>query len=303
MADTPEGWDTQLGNLSDQTNPTILRRLAIIKDMYSKIGLGELFDTLILEEVVRDPNQTSREVLKSNKIQDSEVYKQRFKSNDARIASGLKPLDPLEYVQLEETYKQYMQQAGLPKGFYDNPDDFQDWIGKGVSTAEVQGRVQMAADAYQTLEANDPGQLQALRDMYGVGRDGVMAYFLDPDKATSLLEKTNQLNASKIAGAGNNFGVSTAKAQAESLAAKGITEQEARERYRGISAEADQVAKLGGIYGDSVSSEDQVTEAFGLSGANEVTKRKKKLASQERAAFSGSSGIAQGSLSQKKQAI
>ncbi len=303
MADTPEGWDTRVGNLSDQTNPTILRRLAIIKDMYSKIGLGELFDTLILEEVVRDPNQTSREVLKSNKIQDSEVYKQRFKSNDARIASGLKPLDPLEYVQLEETYKQYMQQAGLPKGFYDNPDDFQDWIGKGVSTAEVQGRVQMAADAYQTLEANDPGQLQALRDMYGVGRDGVMAYFLDPDKATSLLEKTNQLNASKIAGAGNNFGVSTAKAQAESLAAKGITEQEARERYRGISAEADQVAKLGGIYGDSVSSEDQVTEAFGLSGANEVTKRKKKLASQERAAFSGSSGIAQGSLSQKKQAI
>jgi len=303
MADTPEGWDTQLGNLSDQTNPTILRRLAIIKDMYSKIGLGELFDTLILEEVVRDPNQTSREVLKSNKIQDSEVYKKRFKANDARIASGLKPLDPVEYVQLEETYKQYMQQAGLPKGFYDNPDDFQDWIGKGVAATEVQGRVQMAADAYQTLEANDPGQLQALRDMYGVGRDGVMAYFLDPDKATSLLEKTNQLNASKIAGAGNNFGVNTAKAQAESLAAKGVTEQEARERYRGISAEADQVAKLGGIYGDSVSSEDQVTEAFGLSGANEVTKRKKKLASKERAAFSGTSGIAQGSLAQKKQAI
>jgi hypothetical protein len=303
MADTPEGWDTQLGNLSDQTNPTILRRLAIIKDMYSKIGLGELFDTLILEEVVRDPNQTSREVLKSNKIQDSEVYKKRFKANDARVASGLKPLDPVEYVQLEETYKQYMQQAGLPKGFYDNPDDFQDWIGKGVAATEVQGRVQMAADAYQTLEANDPGQLQALRDMYGIGRDGVMAYFLDPDKATPLLEKQNQLAASKIAGAGNNFGVSTAKAQAESLAAKGVTEQEARERYRGISAEADQVAKLGGIYGDGVSSEDQVTEAFGLSGANEVTKRKKKLASQERAAFSGSSGIAQGSLSQKKQAI
>lgn len=303
MADTPEGWDTQVGNLSDQTNPTILHRLAIIKDMYSKIGLGELFDTLIKEEVVRDPNQTSREVLKSNKIQDSEVYKKRFKANDARIASGLKPLDPIEYVQLEETYKQYMKQAGLPKGFYDNPDYFQDWIGKGVAATEVQGRVQMAADAYQTLEANDPGQLQALRDMYGIGRDGVMAYFLDPDKATPLLEKQNQLAASRIAGAGNNFGVSTAKAQAESLAAKGVTEQEARERYRGISAEADQVAKLGGIYGDGVSSEDQVTEAFGLSGANEVTKRKKKLASQERAAFNGSSGIAQGSLSQKKQAI
>ena len=283
MADTPEGWDTQLGNLSDQTNPTILRRLAIIKDMYSKIGLGELFDTLILEEVVRDPNQTSREVLKSNKIQDSEVYKKRFKANDARLANGMKPLDPVDYVQLEETYKQYMQQAGLPKGFYDNPDDFQDWIGKGVAATEVQGRVQMAADAYQTLEANDPGQLQALRDMYGIGRDGVMAYFLDPDKATPLLEKQNQLAASKIAGAGNNFGVSTAKAQAESLAAKGVTEQEARERYRGISAEADQVSRLGAIYGDSVSSEDQVTEAFGLSGANEVTKRKKKLASQERA--------------------
>lgn len=303
MADLPEGWDSQVGNLSDQSNPSTLRRLAIIKDMYKKIGLGELFDTLILDEIVRDPNQTSREILRSNKIQESEVYKQRFKSNDTRVANGLKPLDPLEYVQLEETYKQYMGQAGLPKGFYDDPSDFQDWIGKGVSAAEVQGRVQTAAEAYQVLEANDPGQLKALSDMYGVGRDGIMAYFLDPDRAVSVLERQKQLGAAKIAGAGNNFGISTNKDQAETLSAKGVTEQEARERFRGVAADSEQVAKYGAIYGDSISENEQVTEAFGLDGADKISRRKKKLASQERAQFSGTSGIAQGSLSQKRQAI
>lgn len=298
-----DDWDAQSGNLSDKTNPSTLLRLDIIKKMYEKIGLGEIFGTIILEQIIQDPTRTSREILSSRVVQDSAPFKARFKANATREANGLKPLDPLEYVQLEETYGQYMKQAGLPGGFYDSADDFQDWIGKGVSASEVQGRVQMAADAYQTLQANDPGQLKALSDMYGIGRDGVMAYFLDPDKATSLLEKKNQLDAAKIAGAGNNFGVTTDKVQAETLAAKGVTEQEARERYRGISAEADQVTKLGGIYGDNLTQQDQVTEAFGLSGANEVTKRKKKLASQERAAWSGSSGIVQGSLSQKKQAI
>ena len=296
-------WDTANGDLSDKNNPTTILRLQAIKKIYQDIGLGDIFDTIILDQVVQDPTRTSREILSSKVVQESESFKKRFAANATREASGLKPLDPLEYVQLEETYKQYMGQAGLPKGFYDSTDDFQDWIGKGVSASEVQGRVQLASEAYTTLAENDPGQLKALSDMFGVGRDGVMAYFLDPDRATTLLEKQQQLGASKIAGAGNNFGVSTSKDQAMSLAAKGISEPEARERYRGISADSDAVGKLGSIYGDAISEGEQVTEAFGLSGAGDIAKRKKKLASKERAAFSGTSGIAQGSLAQKKQAI
>lgn len=298
-----DDWDSQVGNLSDNVNPSTINRLNMIRDMYDRIGLKDIFDTIILEQMVRDPNQTSREILNLGVVQNSEVYKTRFKANETRIANGLKPLPPIEFVQLEETYKQYMQQAGLPAGFYDKSEDFQDWIGKGVAATEVQSRVQMAADAYNTLAANDPGQLQALRDMYGVERDGVMAYFLDPDRAVPLLEKQKQLAASKIAGAANNFGVTASKDQAETLAAKGVSEPEARERFRGVAGDAQQLDKYGDLYGDKISSEEQVNEAFGLQGADEVARRKKKLASQERAAFSGSSGIAQGSLSQKKSGL
>lgn len=296
-------WDEQVGALSDQTNPSTINRLDMIRQIYRDIGLGDIFETIILEQMVRDPSQSSREILNLGVVQNSEAYKARFKANEARVANGGKALSPLEYVQLEKTYEQYMRQAGLPKGFYDSPDDFQDWIGKDVAASEVQGRVAMAADAYNTLQQNDPGQLQALSDMFGVGRDGVMAYFLDPDKAVSLLDKQQQLGAAKVAGAGNNFGVTTSKDQAMSLAAKGISEPEARERYRSVAADSESVSKLGSIYGDAISEGEQVTEAFGLDGADKIARRKKKLASQERAAFSGTSGIAQGSLSQKKQAI
>jgi hypothetical protein len=57
------------------------------------------------------------------------------------------------------------------------------------------------------------------------------------------------------------------------------------------------------LYNSDITQDDLVKEQFGMAGGTDVTAKKKKLASQERAAFSGSSGIAQGSLSQKKQAI
>lgn len=284
---------------ADQTNPSVVLRLQEIRAVYDKIGLGGLWDTVLLPAIVRDPTLTSRELLQSGEVTGSEVYKQRFRANAGRVSKGLRALNPLDYVQLEETYKQTMAQAGLPKGFYDNPDDFNNWIENDVAPTEVQGRVAVAAKAYEALATNDPSQLQALRDMYGIERDGVMAYFLDGERALGLLER--QQNAAIVKGAGANFGVDVSKDRAELLSGKGIGEPEARERFRTIAGETGNAARLGSLYGDDITQSDLVDEAFGVGNAEGVSSRKKKLASQERAQFSGSSGIGQGSLSQKKK--
>ena len=295
-------WDDRTGDFSDQTNPSTILRLNLIRDMYTKIGLGDIFNTIILSQIVQDPSRTSREILSSGIVQNSETFKARFKANDERIARGEKPLAPLEYVKLEETFKQYMGQAGLPKGFYDSTDDFQDWIGKGVSAAEVQGRVQVAADAYDAAKANDPGTLQALAEQ-GIDRDHVMAFFLDPDKGGSVVDKAMQLKSAKVQGSGYNFGVNVSKGTADTLAGQGISQQDAQQNFGQVAAQKDSAERLSGVYGDGVSEQDLITESFGMSGAADVSRRKKKLASQERATFGGTSGIGQGSLSQKKQAI
>jgi site-specific DNA-cytosine methylase len=127
-----------------------------------------------------------------------------------------------------------------------------------------------------------------------------MAYFLDPDKAIPMATKQSQLQAAKIQGTGYNFGVNSTAAQANQLASQGVSVPEARERFRTVAAEKDDLQRLGDLYGEGFKDSDQVADAFGMDGAEGFQKKKKKLASQERGKFSGTSGIKQGSLDQKK---
>src|SRR5213075_88659 len=52
-------------------------------------------------------------------LQDTKEYKARFAGNEARKKAGLPVLSPADYLATEASYKQIMQQAGLPSGFYD----------------------------------------------------------------------------------------------------------------------------------------------------------------------------------------
>jgi hypothetical protein len=284
---------------NDTTDPAFVARMRIVQKQYARIfGKGtRIFEDTIWPLIVGNPSLTSREIFQYEEVRNSPVFQERFKANNKRGDDN--QLDPLEYIQLEETYKNEMQRAGLPKGFYDDPSDFEDWIGKDVAPNEVTGRVQMAADAYATVAANDPGTLRALAEQ-GVDRDYVMAYFLDPDKATPLVTKQSQLQAAKIQGTGYNFGIEMGADQSSQLANQGISVPEARERFRTVAAEKEDLSRLANLYGEGFTDSEQVADAFGMDGAEGFQKKKAKLASQERGKFSGTSGIKQGSLNQKK---
>src|SRR5680860_1170034 len=90
-------------------------------------------------------------------------YKQRFKANEVRRKAGLPVLSPAEYLGVESSYREIMSSAGLPVGFYDEPDDFANWIGSDVSPTEIKGRVDIAAEAINSV---DPAERAKFNEFY-----------------------------------------------------------------------------------------------------------------------------------------
>lgn len=253
-------------------------------------GLTDLIPAI--ENIWAEGNTDSNIIML--KLRETPDYKVRFKANDARVRAGLPELLPGEYVQMEQSYRDLMGYAGLSKFF--GPDDFTKWIENDVSPMEAQQRLVTAKKAVETI---DPATKQALTDMYGVDSDGIAAYFLSPEKATGVLEQ--QYNAAVVSGTASNFGVNVNKSTAEQIGANGVGLQQAQQQFGQVADQTHDAARLGALYSDAITQDDLVKEQFGLQGGTDTTAKKKKLASQERAQFSGSSGIGQTSLSKNKQ--
>ena len=91
--------------------------------MFNNYGLGTLAPKIT--EYVQQGFSPDTVTLK---LQETPEYKQRFAGNESRRKSGLSVLSPKEYLATEDAYRQIMRSTGLPKGFYDSPDDFSKFI-------------------------------------------------------------------------------------------------------------------------------------------------------------------------------
>lgn len=221
---------------------------------------------------------------------DTPQYKQRFKGNEARQKAGLPVLSPAEYLATESAYREIMKTAGVPKGFYDQPSDFESWIGGDVSPTEVKQRVDAATDLVNNAD-------QATKDYFAkyYSKGDMIAYALDQKRAAPLVGK--QFEAAKIGGAAAAQGLAVGADLSERLASEGVTRQQAQQGFGFIAGEsqnANKLASLSGVEGFTLA--DLANEVF-LSDAG-IEDRRKKLASQERGRFSGSSGIGSTSLAQ-----
>src|SRR5688572_31494696 len=61
------------------------------------------------------------------KLRETNEYKTRFKANELRRAKGLAALSEAEILGNEMQYRQVMRSYGLPEGFYDSYEDFQNF--------------------------------------------------------------------------------------------------------------------------------------------------------------------------------
>lgn len=224
-------------------------------------------------------------------LQDTKEYKERFAGNEARKKAGLPVLNPKEYLDTESAYRQIMQTAGLPKGFYDQNSDFNNFIAKNMSPTELQNRVDMAVQA-TTLAPDD--YKRALKKM-GLTQGEMVAYFLDQKKALPHLIKA--VNTAKIGAEALASGLAFDVSYAEGLAERGISADQAREGYTAIANELGNLRQLGEIYGEAWN--QRLGERAAFEGDVGAIGRKRSLASQERGSFGGAIGGARGGLARK----
>jgi hypothetical protein len=211
-----------------------------LNNLFTGFGLGSLAPT-IYDYITKGYSADTIGIL----LQDTPEYKQRFAGNEARKRAGLPVLSPAEYLSIESSYRQAMRQGGMPEGFYDSADDFNNLIGKDVSPSELKQRVDAANQA--SVFAN-PGTQRALQDLYGIDQSHIAAYFLDPERATPLLLK--QVQAAQIGGEALKRGLEVDKNFLEYTVGAGTTQAQAAQAYAQIAQELPQYQQISHQYGE-----------------------------------------------------
>lgn len=290
--------------------------------MFRNAGLDEAFTNSLIGVIdgVYAANIAPTEFQIMSSIYGSQAYKTRFSGNEAirkRIADGKgrpgdRLLNPREYMDLETTYRTILSDADMPTGFYDSPDDFTNLIANGVSAAEFKSRV---STAYDALNNADDYTKQALKDFYQLTDGELVAYLLDPAKAAPILEgrqlRSNEFGlnnrtdlqsmyaTSQVAGSASRLGLDPDKGMSEEIVSSGQADKAADAIGDAASVDKD-LRRMGKLAGVSLDYKDLVRENLNLSGGAASGRKRKKLASKERAAFDGQSSIDKTSLTRQR---
>lgn len=260
-----------------------------LTDLFDSYGLGSLAPK-IYDYIKNGYSADTISIL----LQQTDEYKQRFAGNEARKKAGLPVLSPADYLNTEAAYKQIMQSAGLPNGFYDSPDDFTTWIGKNVSPTEIQSRVDLATQA-TTLAS--PQYKQALNQM-GISDNQLTAYFLDPDRALPSLQKSAA--TATIGAAALQQGLTFDVSYAGGLATQGVTQSQAQQGYSQIGQTLGKYQNLANIYGGQYN--QRTAEQATFEGNAAAILGQNRLINQELANFGGATGAAANALDNPTQA-
>lgn len=263
----------------DQENAYIM-----LKGMLEEWGLGTLASEVL--RLIQDGYTQSQIPVM---LQDTDAYKQRFSGNELRKQQGLAVLSPGEYLATERAYRQVMMNSGLPGGFYDGPEDFAGFIGRDVSAAEVQRRVDEASDSIHRM---DSGTRDALRMWYPEIGDGeLMAWVLDQNRGRDQINRV--VHGARMAGAARAAGANITKEQAERFGR--MTTDRYIEESQAFGQLAGAGERLSSFYrGYDYSAEDAAQEVFNQSA--EAKERRRRLANREEAEFSGVGGATSDSL-------
>ena len=229
-------------------------------------------------------------------------WQTRFSGNQARIAAGLNPLSPADYIANEQSYKTVMSMAGIPAS---SPLQSTDYLGKlmgaDISPAETQMRVNAATAAVQN---EDPQVLAQLQSQFGMTMPTIISHLLDPTVAAPLVQQ--EYNAAQIGAEAARSGVNiayggTGPLSAMGLAAQGITQNQANQGFNTIAQEQPALQSIAGRYGAGIIGPNGVGQAlessvFNIQGAAAAQQQVSRLTTAETSAFSGSAGAATGSL-------
>jgi hypothetical protein len=291
------GDGTQFDNFSDYLNyqnnldeKKENRRSAydVLLSEFKNYGLEALVTPLksLIEEGVSPSEFTIR-------LRETDAYKKRFAANAQRVAKGLRALSEAEYISTEDQYQDVMRRYGMPESYYTKGEmgiqtGFEKFLAGDVSAVELEDRIQTANN--RVVNSN-PEVAKALKEFYpGISNGDILAYVLDPANAIEQIKR--KVTAAEIGGAAIQSGLKTGITRAEELAAAGITKAQAQQGFQTVAEVAPRGGQLAEIYKqDPYTQQTAETEVFGLGGAVDAARQRKKLTQLETAAFSGSAGM------------
>jgi hypothetical protein len=211
-------------------------------------------------------------------LQDQPAFKQRFRAIDLRRKAGLPAISPAEVIAYETQARTLMRAAGLPKGFYDKPDDFTDFLVKDVGLPELQNRIGLAE---QAVFNTDP-VLRAERARFGITTGEEVAMALDAKTAFPLLRKRYASAGLSAVGVRSGYGA-LGKSEAEHLFDLGITEEQAGQGFDFLTRNQEIFQGLPGMGEDAIDRATGLSAVFeGSAPARETLERR---ARQRRAVF------------------
>jgi len=265
--------------------------ITILTDRFAKYGLSGL--AAKIKELAIDG---ATEATISIGLQETDEYKLRFSANQNRISKGLAVLTPVEYITLEDTYRQVLRAYGLKQ--FDNDAYVKQFIANDVSPTELSNRV---VSAVQRVQNADPAVALQLKSYYGIGSEDMVAYVLDPEQQFQKIQR--QIAASEIGVAAGRQGLEAGVGVAEQLAAQGVTQAEAQKGYATIADILPTAEKLSSIYGTTMEGYDQAkAEQEVFNSLASAQRARQKLTAREIAQFSGQSGLSKASLTAPKTA-
>lgn len=197
-------------------------------------------------------------------LQSTPEFQARFpvivEQQQAAAANGVgQVMTPRDVLYYEETVRDAMVRAGMPEGFYDQPDDFFDLIRSGESAQSVANKIERAYDFVNS--APEPVR-KAFSEFYGVSGDAAMAaYILDPERTLSTIERAQR--TAFVGGMGRSFNVEMSRDASELIADTELSQAAIEEGFREISSQQNVFAETFGERDDLTAEETGVAATFG----------------------------------------
>lgn len=191
-------------------------------------------------------------------------------------------------------YVQELRARGVRPGFYDEPEDFRQWIEGEVRPDELGGRL----DLWQTWEreTRDPVAAEEYRRQaaalgWEVTDGDFLMLALDPERAVTTVERS--LSAAGVATEAVRAGFGQLGVdESLRLVDQGVSASQARQGFGALVDARELFSALPGEAGDTLTRQEQVGAVFGTDAA--ARRRVERRGQERRAAFEGGGGFSTG---------
>ena len=218
-------------------------------------------------------------------LRESAAFQERFSANDARRKANKPAYSVSQYLQLESSYRNTLLAAGMPKDFYDTPEDFSNFIANDISPDEIKARVDQG---YASVKNADPAVVNELKSLYGLDDSTLAAFFVDPNRTKDAVVRAAR--AAEVASqARQQAGITLGAPAAELLVQQGVTQDIARQGFTEVAQLQELTRPLQGE--QALTQEELVAGTLGTNAA--AAQRVAKTKRRRTATFQEGGGFAQ----------